>query len=183
MAAREGIDLAQFFFAQPDEIDNPIHLLSKPFDSVRAPEERDIGPYAQVAVQRRDLRHVPDAPPGGFYVAPALFGPVDPASPLAQEEIFGPVLAMIPFDTEEEAVAIANDTPYGLACGIWSQDYRRAMNVSRRIKAGMAWINTYKVAEVNVPFGGVKQSGIGREGSRHGLEAFTELKYLCLDVA
>lgn len=111
----------------------------------------------------------------GFYVAPAIFADVDPASELAQEEVFGPVLAIIPHDGEDHAVAIANNSRYGLAGGVWSQDTDRALAVARRIRTGQVDING---APFNpcAPFGGFKQSGYGREFGPHGIDDFMELK-------
>lgn len=129
-----------------------------------------------------------ERPSGGFFdsgafVAPTVLEIGNRADRIAQDEIFGPVACVMKFDDEEDLLRLANDTPYGLACGIWSQDYRRAMNVSRRIKAGMAWINTYKVAEVNVPFGGVKQSGIGRECGLAGMREYQQEKSVYMSLA
>jgi aldehyde dehydrogenase (NAD+) len=83
---------------------------------------------------------------------------------IAREEVFGPVLSVIPFDTEEEAFAIANDTPYGLAAGVWTSDMGRALRASERLQAGTVWVNTYRIGSYATPFGGYKHSGIGREG-------------------
>ena len=118
-----------------------------------------------------------DAPPGGFYVAPALFGPVDPASPLAQEEVFGPVLAAIPFDTEAEAIAIANGTEYGLAAGIWTRDGDRQARIARAMRCGQVYINAYGAGGgIELPFGGVRKSGHGREKGFVALHEFSRLK-------
>lgn len=118
-----------------------------------------------------------DAPPGGFYVAPALFGPVDPASPLAQDEVFGPVLAAIPFDTEAEAIAIANGTEYGLVAGIWTRDGDRQARMARAMRCGQVFINAYGAGGgIELPFGGVRKSGHGREKGFVALYEFSRLK-------
>ena len=118
-----------------------------------------------------------DAPPGGFYVAPALFGPVDPASPLAREEIFGPVLAAIPFDTEAEAIAIANGTEYGLVAGIWTRDGDRQARMAHAMRCGQVFINCYGAGGgVELPFGGIRKSGHGREKGFAALYEFSRLK-------
>ncbi|GGH47299.1 aldehyde dehydrogenase family protein [Microbacterium album] len=111
----------------------------------------------------------------GFYVAPTIFADVDNASALAQEEIFGPVLSVIPYDTEDEAIAIANDSPYGLAGGVWSADVERAERVARRIRTGQVDLNGAAFNPV-APFGGVKASGYGREFGEFGIEEFTVVK-------
>jgi acyl-CoA reductase-like NAD-dependent aldehyde dehydrogenase len=100
---------------------------------------------------------------------------------LAREEIFGPVLGIIPFDTEEEAIAIGNDTPYGLACGIWTQDIDRAMRMTRAMRAGVVWVNTYRALAAQGPFGGMKDSGFGRERGEQGLLEFTTTKNVMID--
>jgi betaine-aldehyde dehydrogenase len=111
----------------------------------------------------------------GYFVEPTLFGDVDNKMTIAQEEIFGPVLSVIPYDSEEEAVRIANDTIYGLAGGVWAGDKERAMSVARKIRAGQVDINGGGYNAM-APFGGYKQSGLGREAGEFGLEDFFELK-------
>ncbi|MDR7033082.1 aldehyde dehydrogenase family protein [Mesorhizobium sp. BE184] len=114
-----------------------------------------------------------DAPSGGFYFAPALFGGVDPASALAQEEVFGPVLALFPFDGEEEAIRLANGTDYGLVAGIWTKDGGRQHRVAKRVRAGQVFVNAYGAGGgIELPFGGFKRSGHGRE---KGFEALYDM--------
>ena len=98
---------------------------------------------------------------------------------IAREEIFGPVLSVIPFDDEDEAVRLANDTDYGLAATVWTSDVRRAMRMTKAIKAGTVGVNGYQL-EPNSPFGGFRQSGLGREGGRAAVESYTELKTVLL---
>src|SRR3954469_12922690 len=119
------------------------------------------------------------APKGGYYVRPTVFGKVKNSMAIAQDEIFGPVLAIIPYKDEEEAVRIANDTVYGLAGAVWSKDEARAQRVARRIRAGQIDING-GAFNMNAPFGGFKQSGHGREAGVYGLEEFLEYKSLQL---
>ena len=119
------------------------------------------------------------APSGGYYVRPTVFGKVKNSMTIAQEEIFGPVLAIIPYQDEDEAVRIANDSPYGLAGAVWSKDETRAQRVARRIRAGQIDING-GAFNMNAPFGGFKQSGHGREAGVYGLEEFLEYKSLQL---
>ncbi len=118
-------------------------------------------------------------PAGGYYVRPTVFGKVRNDMAIAQEEIFGPVLAILPYKDEDEAVRIANDSPYGLAGAVWSADEARAQRVARRIRAGQIDING-GAFNMNAPFGGFKQSGHGREAGVFGLEEFLEYKSLQL---
>jgi gamma-glutamyl-gamma-aminobutyraldehyde dehydrogenase/4-guanidinobutyraldehyde dehydrogenase/NAD-dependent aldehyde dehydrogenase len=113
---------------------------------------------------------------GGFYVAPTVFDDVKNSMKIAAEEIFGPVLTIIAFDTQEEAIQIANDTQYGLAAAVWTQDISRAHLVARALRAGTVHVNSYDEDDITVPFGGYKQSGNGRDKSLHALEKYTELK-------
>ena len=109
-------------------------------------------------------------------VGPTIFVDVDPASALSQEEIFGPVLVVTRFKTEEQALALANDSRYGLGAAVWTRELSRAHRISRRLKAGSVFVNNYNDGDMTVPFGGYKQSGNGRDKSLHALEKFTELK-------
>ncbi|OGA25241.1 MAG: aldehyde dehydrogenase [Betaproteobacteria bacterium RIFCSPLOWO2_02_FULL_67_19] len=118
-------------------------------------------------------------PAGGYYVKPTVFGKVRPGSTLEQEEIFGPVLSIVTYRDEEDAIRIANDTPYGLAGAVWSKDEARAQRVARRIRAGQVDVNG-GAFNMNAPFGGFKQSGHGREAGVYGLEEFLEYKSLQL---
>ena len=113
---------------------------------------------------------------GGFYVEPTVFDRVKNSDTLAREEVFGPVLGVIGFDSEEEAVRIANDTVYGLAAGLWTRDISRAHRVSRQLRAGLVWINGWDACDITMPFGGVKQSGFGRDRSLHAIEKYCDLK-------
>lgn len=113
---------------------------------------------------------------GGFYMAPTILTGVKPTDSVAQQEVFGPVLAVTPFDDEAEAVAIANSTDYGLAAGVWTSDLGRAHRMVRAVRAGVVHVNTYGGPDITVPLGGVKQSGNGHDKSLHALEKFHDLK-------
>lgn len=113
---------------------------------------------------------------GGYYIEPTVFAEVDNRMAIAQEEIFGPVLSVISFSNEEEAVSIANDSDYGLAAALWTDNLSKAHRVSRRLRAGSVFINNYHGGDMTVPFGGFKQSGNGRDKSLHAFDKYTELK-------
>jgi gamma-glutamyl-gamma-aminobutyraldehyde dehydrogenase len=113
---------------------------------------------------------------GGAFLQPTVFDRVDPGMRLAREEIFGPVLSVLTFDDLDEAVRLANATEYGLAAALWTSDLSTAHRVSRALRAGTVWVNCYEEGDLTVPFGGMKQSGNGRDKSAHALEKYTELK-------
>lgn len=118
----------------------------------------------------------------GYFYKPTVFADVKPEMTIAREEIFGPVLATIEYADLDEAIAHANDTPYGLAAGVWTKDIKKAHYVASRLKAGTVWINTYNVYDTASPFGGYKQSGFGREMSAHALEHYTQVKSVWVDL-
>ncbi len=110
------------------------------------------------------------------YIEPTIFAEVGQGMSLAREEVFGPVLAVSAFDTEEQAIALANDSIYGLAASVWSDDLNRAHRVAKRLKAGTVSVNTVDALDVSVPFGGGKQSGFGRDLSLHSFDKYSQLK-------
>jgi acyl-CoA reductase-like NAD-dependent aldehyde dehydrogenase len=120
---------------------------------------------------------------GGFYVPPTILDGVANEWRVAREEIFGPVLTVTEFDDEADALRIANDTPFGLAAGIWTRDVKKAHRLARAIRAGTVWINTFDTADITVPFGGFKQSGFGRDKGLAALHGYTQLKTIWLDLS
>ena len=118
----------------------------------------------------------------GAWVEPTIWTGLSEDSPVVREEIFGPCCHVRPFDSEDEAVRLANDTPYGLATSIWTQNAARAHRVAARVTVGITWINCWFLRDLRTPFGGAKQSGIGREGGVHSLEFYTELRNVCLKL-
>jgi acyl-CoA reductase-like NAD-dependent aldehyde dehydrogenase len=152
-----------------------------PFD-----EDTDMGPLISAGHRESVASYVPDdapvavrgdAPGGaGFFYPPTVLAPVSNDDRVAREEVFGPVVAVIPFRDEDEAVHLANDTPYGLSGSVWTRDVSRALRVSRRIDTGVLSVNSNTSVRVATPFGGFKQSGVGRELGPHALDYYTELK-------
>ena len=116
-----------------------------------------------------------DLPPRGFWFAPTIFTGVSQAHRIAREEIFGPVLAVLTFRTPAEAVEKANNTPYGLSAGVWTEKGSLILWMASRLRAGVVWANTFNKFDPTSPFGGYKESGYGREGGRHGLEAYLDV--------
>jgi aminomuconate-semialdehyde/2-hydroxymuconate-6-semialdehyde dehydrogenase len=127
----------------------------------------------------------PDLPPpfdGGAFLTPAVITDLAPTCRTSQEEIFGPVVTVHPFDSDDEALQMANGTRYGLAASVWTSNLSRAHHISQQLDVGMVWVNTWLLRDLRVPFGGVKDSGVGREGGRHSLEFFSESKNICIKL-
>jgi aldehyde dehydrogenase (NAD+) len=119
----------------------------------------------------------------GWFVEPTIFEGVHNRMRIAQEEVFGPVLAVIPFDDDEEAVAIGNDVVYGLAAGVWTQSMRRALAMAERLQAGTVWVNTYRAVSYLSPFGGYKRSGLGRESGQEMIKEYLQVKSVWISTA
>ena len=119
----------------------------------------------------------------GWFVEPTIYTGVRNDMRIAQEEIFGPVLSVIPFRDEDEAVEIANDIVYGLAAGVWTMSMRRAIKVSEKLQAGTIWVNTYRAVSFMSPFGGYKRSGLGRESGREAIKEYLQTKSVWISIA
>nr|AVR59247.1 aldehyde dehydrogenase 8 member A1 [Platynereis dumerilii] len=145
--------------------------------------------YVQVALQEGskifcgesvDTLTLPEKNKNGYYVQPTVVTEVMDSSRLMQEEIFGPVVCIVPFQTEEEVIQRANNVKYGLSASVWTNDLARTHRVARKLQAGTVWCNCWLVRDLLMPFGGMKASGIGREGAQDSLEFFTEVKNICV---
>ena len=112
----------------------------------------------------------------GYFIQPTVFADVQDDMKIAREEIFGPVMSIIPFKTADEVVTRANRTTYGLAAAVWTRDIKKAHAIANNVRAGTVWVNCYNVLDTRAPFGGFKQSGIGRELGEYGLQQYTEVK-------
>ena len=113
---------------------------------------------------------------------PTIFADANNDMTIAREEIFGPVMTVIPFETVDEVIELSNDNPYGLAAAVWSRDIKKAINTARALRAGTVWINDTQPAPTEAPWGGYKQSGIGRELGKHGIEDYLEDKHIYINL-
>ena len=155
---------------------------------VSADQKKTIDDYVEIGKGEARLAVQCDVPTdpalaGGYWVAPTIFADVDNDVRIAREEIFGPVMAVIPFKDTEEAVRIANDNEYGLAASIWTKDIKKALNTARALRAGIVWINDSQPAPTEMPWGGYKQSGIGRELGKHGIDDYLEDKAIYINLS
>jgi aminomuconate-semialdehyde/2-hydroxymuconate-6-semialdehyde dehydrogenase len=128
---------------------------------------------------------VPDMPgklAGGSWIQPTIWTGLPEDARVVREEIFGPCCHVQPFDEEDEVVMLANDTDYGLAAAVWTENLSRAHRVAARLEAGITWVNSWYLRDLRTPFGGMKQSGIGREGGEYSLEFYSETKNICVKL-
>jgi betaine-aldehyde dehydrogenase len=175
--------------AKTISIGNPLDLATD-FGPVISSEARDrILRYIQTGIEEgATLAYGGGVPAGpqferGFWVEPTIFTDVGNGMTIAREEIFGPVISVIRCETAEEAIRIANDTEYGLSAGVWSTDNQRALDVAGQLEAGTVWVNDWHMVSAAYPFGGFKQSGLGRELGPHALDEYTEEKFVHLDLS
>lgn len=119
---------------------------------------------------------------GGYFIQPTLIEGLSYQSKVNQEEIFGPVATLTPFESEDEVLKMVNSTKYGLAASVWTQDLKRGHRIAQKIESGIVWVNTWMLRDLRTPFGGVKESGVGREGGKHALEFMSEVKNICIGM-
>ena len=120
---------------------------------------------------------------GGYFVPPTIFADATNDATIAREEIFGPVMTVIPFTDPDEVVRLSNDNDYGLAAAVWTKDIKKALNTAKALRAGIVWINDTQPAPSEAPWGGYKQSGVGRELGAHGIEDYLETKHIYVNLA
>jgi len=175
--------------AKTARMGNPLDLGTQVGPVTTQPQYKKVLDYIQIAKGEGAMCRLGGAPAArpecgsGWFVEPTIFTGVKPEMRIAQEEVFGPVLSIIPFDTEDEAVQIANGTVYGLAAGVWTQSIRRALLMAERLEAGTVWVNTYRAVSYMSPFGGYKRSGIGRESGIEAIREYLQTKSVWIDIA
>ena len=175
--------------AKTARMGNPLDLGTQVGPITTQPQYQKVLDYIRVAKEEGAVCRLGGAPAArpecgqGWFVEPTIFTGVKPDMRIAQEEVFGPVLSIIPFDTEDDAVRIANGTVYGLAAGVWTKSIRRALLMSERLEAGTVWVNTYRAVSYMSPFGGYKRSGIGRESGIDAIREYLQTKSVWIDIA
>lgn len=176
-------------FARSARLGNPMDETTQVGPVTTLPQRQKILDYMDVA-RGEGARCLlgggtPDDPQlgKGWFVQPTIFGDVSNSMRIAREEVFGPILSIIPFEDDEEAVEIANDTIYGLASGVWTSDIHRAFTMADKIRAGTVWVNTYRAVSFMVPFGGYKMSGIGRESGQAAIDEYLQTKSVWINLA
>ncbi len=175
--------------AKTARMGNPLDMGTQVGPITTRPQYEKVLDYIRIAKEEGAVCRLGGAPAqrpecgSGWFVEPTIFTGVKPDMRIAQEEVFGPVLSIIPFDTEDEAVRIANGTVYGLAAGVWTTSIRRALTMSERLEAGTIWVNTYRAVSYMSPFGGYKRSGIGRESGIDAIREYLQTKSVWIDIA
>ncbi|MGA3292734.1 MAG: aldehyde dehydrogenase [Candidatus Acidiferrales bacterium] len=175
--------------AKTARMGNPLDSSTQVGPITTRPQYEKVLDYIRIAKDEGAVCRLGGAPAqqpecgSGWFVEPTIFTGVQPDMRIAQEEVFGPVLSIIPFDTEDEAVRIANGTVYGLAAGVWTTSIRRALTMSERLEAGTVWVNTYRAVSYMSPFGGYKRSGIGRESGAEAIREYLQTKSVWIDIA
>jgi acyl-CoA reductase-like NAD-dependent aldehyde dehydrogenase len=175
--------------AKTAKMGDPLDMGTQVGPITTRPQYDKVLDYIQIAKAEGAICRLGGAPAqrpecgSGWFVEPTIFTGVKPEMRIAQEEVFGPVLSIIPFDTEDDAVRIANGTVYGLAAGVWTKSIRRALSMSERLEAGTVWVNTYRAVSYMSPFGGYKRSGIGRESGIDAIREYLQTKSVWIDIA
>jgi aldehyde dehydrogenase (NAD+) len=175
--------------ARTIKLGNPLHVETEMGPAAFKGQQEKIKSYIDIAQEEgAQLVYggkIPADPElvNGFFVEPTIFTHVENSMRIAQEEVFGPVLSVIPFHTEEEVIRQANDTRYGLAAGIWTHDIRRAHRVAHALRAGTVWINSYRTLSFNTPFGGYKMSGMGTENGLESVREYTQTKAVWVELS
>jgi aldehyde dehydrogenase (NAD+) len=176
-------------FARTAKMGNPMSLDTQVGPVTNPPQYKKILDYMEIAKgegARAVLGGTKASRPecgDGWFVEPTIFTGVDNRMRIAQEEVFGPVLSVIPFDDDDEAVAIGNDVVFGLAAGVWTQSMRRAFRMAEQLQAGTVWVNTYRAVSYLSPFGGYKRSGIGRESGQEMIREYLQTKSVWISLA
>lgn len=175
--------------AKTARMGNPLDASTQVGPVTTRPQYEKVLDYIRIAKEEGAVCRLGGAPAGrpecgsGWFVEPTIFTGVRPEMRIAKEEVFGPVLSIIPFDDEDEAVRIANGTIYGLAAGVWTSSIRRALSMPERLEAGTVWVNTYRAVSYMSPFGGYKRSGIGRESGLDAIYEYLQTKSVWIDIA
>ena len=175
--------------ARTAKMGNPLDMGTQVGPITTRPQYDKVLDYIRIAKQEGAVCRLGGAPAQrpecgtGWFVEPTIFTGVKPEMRIAQEEVFGPGLSILPFDTEDDAVRIANGTVYGLAAGVWTRSIRRALTMSERLEVGTVWINTYRAVSYMSPFGGYKRSGIGRESGIDAIREYLQTKSVWIDIA
>jgi len=176
-------------FARAARMGNPLEMTTQVGPITTRPQYEKVLQYIDIAKSEGAQLALGGGPArrpecgSGWFVEPTIFTAVAPDMRIAREEVFGPVLSILPFDDDDDAVRIANDSAYGLAAGLWTQDLRRALNLPRALEAGTVWVNTYRATSYMSPFGGYKRSGIGRENGLSAIREYLQEKSVWIDTS